>query len=94
MWPAQFSITGATPNAQVFVVVGLANNPTPLLGGTLVPVPILTVIDSLSTNAAGERRFTVHGGPNAPATVYVQAVVPNGPVLEFSNALEARIGIN
>lgn len=84
---ATLSITGAAPDAQVFLPVGFVNDPTPVKGGMLVPLPWVLLIDTLSTDGAGNLSLPVPGGLG-PFTLYLQAVVLNGPVFEFSNALK------
>ncbi len=90
---ATFSITGAAPNAQVLLFVGLVNAPTSVQGGVLVPVPWVTLIDFLSTNGDGSIVFPFAGNGGTPVTVFIQAVVKNGRVFEFTNAIAMSIGI-
>ena len=74
---AEMLVTGATANQSAFIFVGLSSNPTPLLGGTLVPVPV-TLTVTTSTNAAGEILFPVVPGGNGPFSVYAQVVYVDG----------------
>jgi hypothetical protein len=89
---ATLTLTGAPPAVPVFFVLGLVNDPTPLKGGTLVPVPLLLLFD-VPSDGAGEVTFPVPGGPGSVGSVYVQAATPTGATADFSNALEVVIGI-
>ena len=85
---ASFLLYNARPLTTSLLVVGLSNNPTPLFGGTLVPVPIQRIVP-LPTGAFGVRGFTVNGG-GGPVDVFLQYLVadddaPNG--FAFSNAM-------
>jgi hypothetical protein len=78
-------VDGARPFATIWVVLGIDQMPTPFKGGTLVPVPVLAVID-LPAGVDGTSSFPVPGMAGN-ATVYVQPVTVSGEVFEFSNAL-------
>jgi len=90
---ATMSLTGAAPSSPIFLAVGLANNPTPVKGGTLVPVPILSLITGFSTNAVGGLTLPIPGNSGTPLTLYMQCIVKNGPNYEFSNALAVNLGL-
>ncbi len=90
---AVMSITGGAPNSAVLLPVGLVNNPTPVAGGTLVPVPTLFILTVLVTDANGNIELGVTGGGSPAALLYVQAIVLDGG-FDFSNALEVQAGHN
>ncbi len=90
---AALSLTGAAPSSPLFVAFGLVNNPTPVKGGVLVPVPMLSLIGGLSTNVLGAFNANVPGNSGAPVTVYMQCIVKHGTVYEFSNALALNLGL-
>ncbi|MCB9883822.1 MAG: hypothetical protein H6834_18685, partial [Planctomycetes bacterium] len=75
------------------LVVGTQNNPTPFLGGTLVPVPILATIPFV-TSSAGTLGFPIPGG-HGPATLFLQFAIDdpaqNGGAA-ISNALQVLFG--
>jgi hypothetical protein len=89
---ATFNLAGAAPSAPMFIALGLANNPTSVKGGTLVPVPLLGMIGGLNTSALGTFTAPVAGGSVSPFTIYIQVIVKNGPTYEFSNALALNLG--
>ncbi|MCB9896698.1 MAG: M36 family metallopeptidase [Planctomycetes bacterium] len=87
----ELRVENATPSGNVFLVIGLANNPTPFKGGLLVPVPI-TLLLSAPADGAGVLAFPLPGG-GGPLSVYVQAAAADGSQLlgyELSNAVEAQ----
>jgi len=88
---AQLVLTGGTPGASVFLPVGLSFNPTPVLGGTLVPFP-WTLLLALPADAQGGLSLAVPGAGGPPLTLYLQAVQVGGGPARFSNALEVMIG--
>jgi len=89
---ATLSLAGAAPSSPVFLPIGLVNDPTPFKGGTLVPFPYLVLVSGISTDGAGTLSLPVSGAGGAAVTLYFQALVQNGPTLEFSNALEVVLG--
>ncbi len=58
---ADLVMRGAPANAAAVLVISTSNTPTPILGGTLVPVPPDLVL-AASTNANGRVAVTVPGG--------------------------------
>ncbi|MFT5287612.1 MAG: hypothetical protein ACI8TQ_003800 [Planctomycetota bacterium] len=89
---ATFLMENADPFALSFIVIGATNNPTPLFGGTLVPIPAVKVISRVAT-AMGKLTFPVSGG-NGPATAYLQLMAINGAFsggVEISNAIELQL---
>jgi hypothetical protein len=88
---ATVELAGATPNAPVFLLVGLASNPTPAFGGTLVPVPVAFVLGGVADGAGGFEIQNVPGG-GGPLSVYLQAahILPASPSgYGLSNAVRA-----
>jgi glucose/arabinose dehydrogenase len=85
---ADFSLRRAPASTPAVFVVSASNNPTPIFGGTLVPVPPALLVTT-GTNAAGSVAFNVAGGIGA-AVLYGQWVVVDVGLPEqvgFSNAL-------
>lgn len=85
------ALSGATPNSPAFVLVGLSSNPTPALGGTLVPIPVVFVLNAITDGSGSFSIPNVPGG-NGPLSIYLQAVyvapaLPSG--YGISNALRA-----
>ncbi len=89
---AVLALAGATPAAPVFLATGLAYDPMPIKGGVLAPNPLLLLIEGFVTDASGTLQLPVTGGAGPPIGLILQAVVPNGAVFEFSNALELMLG--
>jgi hypothetical protein len=85
-------LSGATPGAQAVLIVGATALHAPFGGGTLVP-SIDIVLGPFPTNASGVLAFPVPGGSLNVATVFFQAILPNGPGFHLSNALEVVAGI-
>ena len=85
---ADLELTGAAPGGAVFLAVGLQANPLPLLGGTLVPNPPLDPVLVFTADGSGQLQLPLTGSGGAVQVFYVQALVLNGLVVEFSNALE------
>ena len=88
---ADLLIDAAPALAPAWVVLGHSLNPTPLLGGTLVPV-LPTAVLTLSTDAGGQLFIPNVPGGGGPYSLYLQAVVldaaqPQG--FAISNALQA-----
>ncbi len=88
---AQFKLVKANANVVGLAFVSVAFNPTfaGVIGGTICPVPALTVI-ALPTNASGEILVPVPGG-GGPAFFFVQMVTPNAAMpkgYEVTNCLQ------
>lgn len=87
---ADLTLTGA-PAAEIFwLAVSTSNNPTPLFGGLVVPVPVSFLLFN-ATDGTGA--FTLPGvaGGGGPATLYAQALInsPAQPLgFEISNAVQ------
>ncbi len=90
---ATLLVAGVAAGAPVFLVAGFVNQPTPLLGGTLVPVPPTLISSPLFAAPGGALAFPLHGSAAPPSTVYLQAVALVGAQAQFSNALELEIGL-
>ncbi len=81
------------PNAPVFLAASLASNPTPLLGGTVVPFPPAVLL-TLTTDAIGVAQLPGIPGGAGPAELFVQAAVfdPSLPkLLAFTNAVRVEL---
>lgn len=89
---ATLELSGSVPFATALLFAGVASNPTPVPGGTLLPFPAALVLP-LPLNGAGALSFPVPGGAGAPLPVYLQAAVPNGSGSALlSNAVGVLIG--
>lgn len=87
---ADLDLVGAASNATAFLFIGLSNNPSPVKGGTLVPVPVLAQV-ALTTNGAGEILIPGVAGGGGPVTIYAQYAIVDGAQtlgFAFSNALQ------
>jgi hypothetical protein len=89
---ATMSLTGAVPSQPVFLPISLSFNPTPLKGGTLGAFPILTLVTGLNTDGTGSLSLPIAGGAATPTHIFMQCIVKNGSVFEFSNCLDVNIG--
>jgi len=89
---ATMSLTGAAPSQPIFLPISLAFSPTPVKGGLLGTVPILTMITALSTDGTGSLSLPIPGGATTPMHLFMQCIVKNGSVFEFSNCLDVHIG--
>ncbi len=87
---ATFSLSGAPASTPVLVFAGLVNAPTPILGGTLVPVPPSVTV-AIMSDASGAFSAPVAGLTTAAVPVFAQAVTPSAPHA-FSNALRIVFG--
>lgn len=67
---AEFRVRRAPPSTIGIVLAGLFSNPTPGLGGTLVPLPALIIVP-VPTDANGSFTATMNGG-GGPLDLYVQ----------------------
>lgn len=74
---ATFTMLNAVPNAVGTLFISLTAAPTfvPALGGTLVPLPILTSAN-LPTGPSGSLSLPVAGGMG-PGSLYIQAIAPD-----------------
>ncbi|MFT7464890.1 MAG: gluconolactonase, partial [Pseudohongiellaceae bacterium] len=89
---AELSLTGAEPLGPVGLFLGLAANPVPFKGGTLVPFPILTVL-VLPADGTGVLSFAVPGLAGPFGVLIVQAAaLDGGGNFELSNALQLAFG--
>lgn len=89
---ADLLMTGAPPNALTWFVVGFQFLPTSFLGGTLGPVPPIS-IRAFRTNAQGRLFLPGIPGGEGPITAYAQALyidaaAPQG--FGFTNTLEVE----
>jgi len=90
---ATLTLQGATPNAPAFLAYGLSSNPIPFLGGTLVPVPFLSIVN-LTTDGSGEINLPISGLDFGPAEIYLQVLYLDGgqPLgVGFSNAVRMSV---
>ena len=89
---AELLVTGAPAQTPAWIVFGFQANPTPLYGGTVVPLPYTALVPT-QTDAAGEVSLAVSGGGvPAPTFAYFQAFAFDLSLpflLQFSNAIEA-----
>jgi len=88
---ATLAVEGAPAGATLLLALGLENQPTPLQGGVLVPVPPLGVLE-LAAGPDGSLALPVQGSAGTPTSVFVQAVADQRPGPLFSNAVEVVIG--
>jgi FG-GAP-like repeat len=86
-------LSGAAPNAPLYIPVSLSIGPAPLKGGLLVPFPVLLMVSGFTTDGSGQFTAPVPGSAGAPLHVYMQCLVKHGTVLEFSNALDVTFGV-
>jgi hypothetical protein len=88
---AELELANATPNMAAWLVVGSTSAPTPLLGGTIVPLPIEALLFG-ATDAGGVWSFPAVPGGGGPFTLYCQAVyvdLGQSEGVGISNALKA-----
>ena len=93
---ATLSITGGPPNAAAYVFVGLTSTPTPLKGGTLVPVNYLLLVP-LMTNGSGAITIPNIQGGGGPVSVYLQTMIADGAQaagFAFTNAVRLDLLAN
>jgi hypothetical protein len=86
------SLTGGAPLQPIFLMVSLSSTPTPFKGGTLVTIPLLAIVTGFSTDGTGTFESPVPGGVSTPTHVFLQAIIKNGAVYEFSNGLDVLMG--
>ncbi|MEM7308477.1 MAG: M12 family metallo-peptidase [Planctomycetota bacterium] len=87
---AELKIENGPASSSAWIGYSSSFNPTPLLGGTLVPIPIVDVL-ALTTDGSGNATLVVPGGAASPVTLYLQGVILDGGSGEFliTNALGA-----
>ncbi|GJM21364.1 MAG: hypothetical protein DHS20C15_12790 [Planctomycetota bacterium] len=86
---AELLLSGAAPNSMAFLAIGLTANPTPLKGGTFVPLPYATLMPGL-TDVNGEISTPNVMSVGGPLAFYVQYVIADGSQAagyDFSNAV-------
>ena len=74
---ADLTLWGLPAYGQAFLVAGLVGAPTPLKGGTLVPVPFLLLVPVVAGPAGTLVLDGIPGG-GGPVSLYVQAVHADG----------------
>ena len=95
-YTATFSVTGAPPSSPAWIIVGVLNNPAPLKGGTLVPVPILLMVP-LFTSPSGTITLPGIQGGGGPVSVYIQTIIADGSQpagFAFTNAVRVDLLAN
>ena len=86
---AEITLRHAAPSSVAAFIVSLSNNPTPGFGGTLVPIPPLSMV-IVPTGPEGMITATAPGGPG-PLNVYLQVLVSDPGATNntaISNALQ------
>jgi hypothetical protein len=92
-YSATLQITGAAPSSTAYIAVGFSNSPTPLKGGTLVPVPLFLLVP-VSTSGAGTVTIPGIKGGGGPVSVYIQAIIVDGSQalgFAFTNAVQVDL---
>lgn len=87
---ATLTLSGAKASTPAWIAVGTSNNPTPLFGGTVVPLPFTTLLFG-STNASGTWTLPNVPGGGGPTTLFAQAAYLDASFAEgvgLSNALQ------
>ncbi|MEO0649671.1 MAG: VCBS repeat-containing protein, partial [Planctomycetota bacterium] len=84
---ATLDVTGGPNSAPAAIVVGTAQSPLPLFGGTLIPTPDLQV--PVTLDPTGNAQLPLTAGPTA-ATLFLQTIAIDLGTLgvDFSNAVE------
>lgn len=90
---SQLELAGAVPSTPMFIMLGLSAGPVPFKGGQLVPFPLLSIVSGLMTDGSGNFSTPVPGAAGTPVHIYMQTIVKNGLVYEFSNGLDVLIGV-
>ncbi|MFG0317162.1 MAG: hypothetical protein ACF8XB_07815, partial [Planctomycetota bacterium JB042] len=92
--PAALRVKCGPPFALAWLFLGLQSNPTPIAGGTFVPLPILAQLP-LPLDGAGHAFLPIAGyGPLSGLDVYVQALAPDASVpfgIGISNAVRISL---
>ena len=70
---ADVTVTGATPSTNLWAISSDSNTPTPALGGTLIPVPVMTITPAFTDPSGSWTLPAGIVGGGGPATLYVQA---------------------
>jgi hypothetical protein len=86
-------LEGAAASQPMFVMLGLSAGPVPFKGGMLVPFPLLSMVTGLMTDGSGGFSTPVPGSAGSPVHIYMQIIVKNGAVYEFSNGLDVLMGV-
>jgi gluconolactonase len=89
---AELLLTGVEPFGQIGLILGLAANPVPFVGGTLAPFPVLRVV-VVRADATGVLSVPLSGLTGPFVTLIIQALaVDGGGAYELSNALQLAFG--
>jgi len=89
---ATMSLTGAAASQPIFLPVGFAFNPVGVKGGQLGVNPMTSLVTGLNTDGTGSLNLPIAGGTATPVHIFMQCIVKNGSVFEFSNCLDVHIG--
>jgi hypothetical protein len=90
---SQLELNGALPSQPFFIALGLSAGPVPFKGGMVVPFPLLSIISGLMTDGGGNFSTPVPGSAGTPLHIYMQVIVKNGLVYDFSNGLDVLMGV-
>jgi len=83
------AIAGGPAGQPAWIGYAPTSNPTSLLGGTLVPWPVLGVVPTM-LDGTGAASLQVPGGALVPTTMYLQGLILDaGGQFLITNALEA-----
>ncbi len=72
---ATLGLSKGTPGGPLFLLASTSSHPTPLLGGTVWPFPVIAMITG-NFDAEGKWRLKIPGGPAPTVNVYLQAIAP------------------
>ncbi len=70
---ADLTLSGAAPSQPMWIAVSTSNNPTPLFGGVILPVPVSFLLFG-STDGAGSYALPGFAGGGGPVSLFVQAL--------------------